>query len=52
MATVLSAHALGSTEDFGITNIGGETASVLAFDKLTADQSVWLQPETEDTITQ
>jgi len=51
MATTLAHHALGTTAEFGIADIGGIGASVLSFDALTADQSVTLLPETGEAIT-
>lgn len=51
MAQVMTAHALGTTEDFGIPGIDGQTAPVLSFDKLTADQSVVLRPHSGASVT-
>lgn len=52
MSTDLTAHALGTTTEFGIAGIGGEAVSVLSFDALSAGQSVWLQPEAEEPVTE
>lgn len=51
MAQVMTAHALGTTEDFGIPGIDGQTAPVLSFDTLTADQSVVLRPHSGASVT-
>ena len=52
MANVLSAHGLGTTDEFGIPGIGGAVASVLSFDRLTAEQSVMVRPVSDANITE
>ncbi len=52
MANILAAHGLGTTDTFGIPGIDGISTPILAFDKLTAQQSVWLKPQSDTTISQ
>lgn len=52
MTIDLTAHSLGTTEDFGLPAIGGVAAGVLAFDKLSPAQSVWLKPAADAALTQ
>lgn len=52
MTVDLAAHGLGTTEEFGLPGINGNTLAVLAFDKLTKDQSVQILPQTASAVTE
>ncbi|MCA0941806.1 hypothetical protein LCM08_24990 [Salipiger pacificus] len=52
MSQILTTHAFGTTEEFGIAGIDGDITPVLSFDKLASNESVTLLPDTDEPITE